>query len=157
MARTGKGARNATSSSKRIAPAQNDVPGIYRDMLADTISSSPAQVDEGGRAIKRRRVGGRIVEQNHKHGAEIPSYKSDSESAADSGIDDLFEDVRPNEQHILQSESEDSAESDLNWEEVGLESKLERDASDGNEEAGDGQISILLDDHGDKQQSRVLE
>ena len=157
MVRAGKVSRKATSSSKKTASAQNDVPDVYRDMLADTISPSPAQINEGGRAVKRRRVGGRIVEQSHDHDAESPSHISDIKLAFDSDIDDLFEDVKPNRQHIVQSDSEDSAGSDLNWEEVGLDANEERDASDRDEDAGDGQISIVLGDHGDEQHSRVPE
>ena len=105
---------------KGSAPVANEnVPKVYREMLADAVSSSPSHLGEEGRAVKRRRVGGHIVTQRNRDAA---AHESDHKTEArnDSDLDELFEDVQPNQQSIIQTDSEDSADSDMNWEEVQL-------------------------------------
>ena len=96
-----------------------NVPNVYREMLADAVSSSPSRLSEEGRAVKRRRVGGHIVTQSN---SDAVAHESDqgSKAATNSELDELFEDVKPNQQSITQTDSEDSAGSDMNWEEVQL-------------------------------------
>ena len=127
-----------------------DVPDVYRAMLADAVPSSPTKSAEEGRAVKKRRVGGRIVTQEQ----EAPiSYQSDQNSiAADqTDIDDLFEDVKPNQQHVIETGSEDSADSDMDWEEVRFEKNVDHGDRSEPEEDDAGGFNLILNADSDKQ------
>ncbi|KAL6714347.1 hypothetical protein ACLMJK_007770 [Lecanora helva] len=115
----GRAAKKGAGSQKPKNLSQKDVPDVYREMLADAASSLPTSTDQGGRAVKRRRVGGQVVTQDKNIAASHHSDQ-DSRHGGDSDLDELFEDVKPNPQSIVQTDSEDSADSDLNWEEVQL-------------------------------------
>ena len=112
--------RNGLKNAESI----QSVPDVYRDMLADA-NSSPVQSDADGRSIKKRRVAGRLVTHS-----QLISNQPSGENR-ESGIDDLFEERAPIQQQIVQSESEDSADSDVNWEEVDLKGVSEDEASSG--------------------------
>lgn len=108
----------------------DNVPDVYKDMLAGALSS-PTQSSGEGRPIKKRRVGGRIVAQRQPNSANEQS-----------DIDDLFEEPTHAPQNIIQTESEDSADSDVNWEEVEL--KHESDARASTEPEGDVNENLQL-------------
>ena len=103
-----------------MAPADDVVPSVYRDMLVDATSSSPTRTNEEGRAIKRRRVKGRIVTQSKE---DLASYHSDQSGdvAHDSELNEPYESSKPNLQQIFQTESEDSGDSNVDWEEIELQ------------------------------------
>ena len=87
-------------------------------MLA-AATSSPMQSDDDGRSIKKRRVGGRIVNTSDVHSSIVIKDHSGKTEHYNS-IDDRFEDGIPITQQIVETSSEDSADSDVNWEEVHL-------------------------------------
>ena len=153
MARAAKKARNAKPASTNAKSAQAHVPDVYRDMLADVTSSSPTQVSEGGRVVKRRRVGGRVITQCNENDTESLGSNPDGVPTNDSDMDELFEDVKPSRRHIVKSDSEDSAGSDLNWEEVELDGNLERETTDKDDDTEDGEIAIVLEDRSTSQKS----
>lgn len=147
--------RSARSGAKGKASTSGAVPDVYRDMLADAVTSSPTHTGDEGRAVKRRRVGGKIVTKDNE---DLESHKIDQSNHAsnDSDLDELFEDVKPNQQHILESDSEDSANSDFNWEEVDLENDLQQADAEKQEDPEDGQLHIVLRDDDNKQNFQRL-
>ena len=139
MARTGRGAK---SKSAEKAKGTNTVPDVYGDMLAEAVSS-PTRKSEDGTPIKRRRVGGRIVIQNVNENASHQSEQSISTGEQDS-IDDLFEEPEPTPQHIEQTESEDSAYSDEDFEDVDLGSNIKQPDSSDHEIEEPGDLKLVL-------------
>ena len=127
MARGGA-SKGSKSKAKGKAPEKNDVPDVYREMLAHAVTSSPTRTSDDGRAIKRRRVGGRIVTQRHDDPASHQSDQS-SNNGNDSDLDEIFEDVKLPRQHIMQTESEDLADSDTDWEEVDLREGIKQEGT----------------------------
>lgn len=132
-------------ASSRMS-AQQAVPNVYQKMLADATSSSPSQIGEEGRAPKRRRVGGRIITQGDR---EIPPLDSgiNNETAENSELDEPFEDVRPAQQEIVETESEDSADSDVDWEEVQLKDHGSEDGTPGPGQSDGEGLNLVLNDH----------
>ncbi len=139
MAR-GRPAKKGTRSR-----VKEEVPDVYRELLADAVSSSPSQMSADGRAIKRRRVGGRIVAQSDEETA-IEKSNHSNKTADDSDLDDLFEDVRPSQQKIIQTESDDSADSDIDWEEVEPRDRVSQQGTPEPEEVESGGFSLVLRD-----------
>ena len=118
MARRGSAKKPPSSKAGKV-PTDDGVPDVYRGMLVDATSSSPTRTNEEGRAIKRRRVKGRIVTQSK---GETASYHSDQSGdvAHDSELNEPFENTHPNLQQVFQTESEDSGDSNVDWEEIEL-------------------------------------
>lgn len=134
-----KGLR-AKASGK--TPTKNEIPEVYKDMLADAVSS-PAQRSEDGRAVKRRRVGGRIVIQPNDDHPAYQSNRSDNDQN-DNDLNELFVDVQPAKQQIVWSDSEDSADSDSNWEEVNLSERINPEGASETGEAGSGDLNLVF-------------
>ena len=126
MARAGKGAKSKASTKANTRTA---VPDVYNEMLTEAVSS-PTRKSEDGTPVKRRRVGGRIVIQDV---ADNTSQRPEQSIGARNltSIDDLFEEPKCTPQHIEQTESEDSADSDEDFEDVDLGSNIkDYDVSD---------------------------
>ena len=146
MARTARGAK-ARGIGK--ANARNAVPDVYGEMLAEAVSSSPTPNREDGTPVKRRRIGGRIVTQRVDDDSFQRSERSIS-AGDQSGIDDLFEEPIPTPQHIEETESEDSADSDEDFEDVDLGGNVQQlDTSDQDMEES-GTLNLTLGDEGQK-------
>ena len=127
MARITRGAKSKASGKTN---ARNAVPDVYGEMLAEAVSSSPTRKSEDGIPVKRRRVGGRIVAQPVDDNVSQRSELSTS-TGNQRGIDDLFEEPRSTSQHIEQTESDDSADSDEDFEDVDLGNNVKQyDISD---------------------------
>ena len=126
--------------------AQKVVPAVYQEMLADATSSTPSRVGEEGRALKRRRVGGQIITQGDKKASPVQSDVNDG-TAENSDFDELFEDVKPTQQQTVKTDSEDSADSDVDWEEV----QLKDDGSEGGtpepNQSNEEGLNLVLNNH----------
>ena len=124
----------------------NGVPDIYREMLADANSPTSTVTSEEGRAIKRRRVGGRIVTHREEKPTSHLSNQGD-EVAYDSESDKAIEDVKPKLQQILQTESEDSADSDIDWQDVQVDEDVDVPKRESDEPGG---LDLILasEEHG---------
>lgn len=142
-----RGRKGAKSGINRRTPANEQVPDVYREMLADAVSSSSAQISDEVRPVKRRRVGGRIVTQGNDEQLPVQSDQSSKVSVA-SDIDDLFEDVEPAPQRIVQTESEDSADSDKDWEEVEIPDHDPQRQTPEPEDDDTGRLNLVLEDEG---------
>ena len=139
MARTGRGAK---SKGDGKAKGPNAVPDVYGDMLAEAVSS-PTRKSEDGTPVKRRRVEGRIVIQNVNENASHQPQQSIS-TGEQKDIDDLFEEPVPAPQHIEQTESEDSADSDEDFEDVDLGSNVKQPDSSDHEMEEPGDLKLVL-------------
>ena len=147
MARSAGG---ANSKATKKSNARNAVPDVYGEMLAEAVLSSPSRMSEDGTPVKRRRVGGRIVTKRLENDASQRPEQSNS-TGNQSGTDDLFEEPRQISQHVEQTESEDSANSDEDFEDVDLGSNIKhRDTSD-QEVEEPGELNLVLG--GDEQKT----
>ena len=148
MARGRTSKKDAKRHGTSKASAEGNIPDVYKEMLVDAISS-PSQLGDNGRASKRRRVGGRIVTQSNQ---EAPSDQSDhtGQVAEASDLDELFEDVNPTPQRIVQTDSEDSVNSDMDWEEVQLGNPASREGSSEPENAAEEGLNLVLRAHGNE-------
>ena len=142
MARAGKGVKSKASTKANTKTA---IPDVYGEMLTEAISS-PTRTSEDGTPVKRRRVGGRIVIQDV---AENTSQRPEQSISArnSTGIDDLFEEPNPTPQHIEQTESEDSADSDEDFEDVELGNNVKEHGvpDHGMEEPGELKLDLGRD------------
>ena len=126
---------------RRKAAPLRDVPDVYRDMLAEAVPS-PMRSDDDGRSVKKRRVAGRIVQQTSNATGSANIKHEDADQAR--SIDDSFAETIP--QRIVLSESEDSADSDVDWENVELKDEP-KDESGMNEPAEEPrELNITLSD-----------
>lgn len=140
MARTARGTKSKAAGK---TSARNVLPDVYGEMLAEAASSSSTRKSEDGRPVKRRRVGGRIVTQGIDDNASQRPEQSIS-TGNQSGVDDLFEEPKPTPQHIEQTESEDSADSDEDFEDVDLEFSVKQHDTSEHEMEELGELNLVL-------------
>lgn len=146
MARPKENSRRGRSQARNNPSARANVPDVYKEMLIDTISS-PTQVNDEGKIIKRRRVAGQIVSQSQGITDDL-----DDESSLPSGIDQP-DDLRNPKSAIQQTaynDSEDSAESDLDWEEINLKGSLDEGFSSNHLDNETNELTLVLDEDGGK-------
>ncbi|MCJ1385812.1 hypothetical protein MMC17_008936 [Xylographa soralifera] len=130
MARTGtRGARAITSSSHRRPrdAIVSDIPDIYHEMLESAVSSSPSAFDDNGRPPKRRRVAGRLVVSQDGQDKSALKQEPGSETAADTDGDIDITLPSKLRQQVVYDDSEESAGSDMDWEEVDLRDNVKHE------------------------------
>ena len=141
--RSGRGRPGTLSGQSRNAtPLPPLVPEVFQEMLADASPSSPTLLNEEGRSIKKRRVGGHVVIQ----GFASPSRTtSDSESRLDTASEHKAAPAKQDARtpQTAFNESDDSADSDMNWEEVDFKGKaLTEDSMDES-----GELQLVLENN----------
>lgn len=151
MARAKETSKRGRNQAKDKSSASAIVPDVYKEMLVDTISSA-TQINDGGKIIKRRRVAGQIVMQG-----QGMADSSECGSSVPNGTEhmDISRNSEPANQQTAYNESEDSAESDLDWEEINLKRGLDEGFSSKHFENQTGELSLVLDE--DSSRSRGLE
>lgn len=107
-----KGSASPTAGSSPISD-------IYREMLAEVVSSSPTRFSEEGKAVKRRRIGGKVISR-HDGGTSGHDTEQSSVLAEDTDSDNHISEKAIPRQQTAYNDSDDSPESDMDWEEVGL-------------------------------------
>ena len=139
-----RGVRNSASKRSDGASAQDTIPDVYQEMLADAVSSSPTRLSEEGRTVKRRRVGGRVVTQS----ADDETFPHSDHASSLAGDTDAGESVTSAGLALKQTaynDSDDSADSDMDWEEVELKGGNQSHAL--NDSANDdGPMELTLGD-----------
>ena len=135
MARAGLSGRGRSGAqagrSRNATPLPPLVPEVYQEMLAD---ASPSLLNEEERSIKKRRVGGHVVIQRLGSHSRTTS---DSEFRFETDSEHKVAPVKQDGKipQTAYNDSDDSADSDMNWEEVDLKDKvLTEDSTDENEE-----------------------
>lgn len=139
MARGGKSSSGPSKPKSRASKASTSaLPEVYQELLADALTSTPALLNEDGRSVKRRRVGGRVV----TYGGDLP-VKNDAVSTAKTTKATNIQsnhDLAAKFQQVIYNDSENSADSDMDWEEVGFNDKVEAEIS----EADEGELNLVL-------------
>lgn len=140
---------------RRSRAGQAVVPTIYGEMLADTMSS-PTQLNEDGNATKKRRIAGRMFTQNQEK-ARIASSDQDSNDGNSATPEEPAINIRAAGKQTAYQDSEDSAESDMNWEEIDIANNLEQANAPEDEFATAGELNIILGgDEQANQQKKLL-
>ena len=150
MARVKETSKRGKNQAKDKSSASAPVPDVYKEMLVDTISSA-TQVNDAGKVIKRRRVAGQIVVQGQGIKDGLDDYSSvpnDTENV------DVSRNLEPTTQQTAYNESEDSAESDLDWEEIDLKGSLDEDFSSKNPDNQTDELSLVLDENSARSRER---
>lgn len=142
MARSGTSKRGRGTRAPRNPVNETVMPDVYREMLADAVSSSPSKFDEEGQAVKRRRVGGRVVKQSYD---EMANHLSD-QASTDANYTDI---ERPRlesqaaRKQTAYTESDDSADSDIDWQEVDLKDTPDKCLSE-QDTVKDEELNLVL-------------
>ena len=140
---------------RRSRAGQAVVPTIYREMLADTVSS-PTQLNKDGNATKKRRIAGRMVTQNQEK-AKIASSDQDLSDGNSATPEEPDINIRAAGKQTAYQDSEDSAESDMNWEEIDIADNLEQANAPEDDFATVGELNIILGgDEQANQQKKIL-
>ncbi|MCJ1312525.1 hypothetical protein MMC25_006199 [Agyrium rufum] len=140
MARGRRGRAGGVASGSRSKRKQSSEPRetteaeIYRGMLFDTVAATPSQITEDGRAVKKRRVKGRLVSEVAKLPSSVASADPVSSPRPNPELDDPTTGIKSSPASVSQPrmqtayKDDDSAgsldESDTAWEEVGFEKAL---------------------------------
>ena len=132
----------ATAKGRPRAPRGHSVPTVYEDMLAEAETSSPSKLGEGERAVKKRRVSGRIIGDNEDKPESQEGFAGDTKEQTNTGP---YENVNFRLLQTIELESENSSDSDAAWEEVNLKNDSGVDILDDGEDAQDGPIDLVLD------------
>lgn len=143
MARAKENSKRGRHQAKDKSSASSQVPDVYKEMLVDTISSA-TRVNDAGKIIKRRRVAGQIVTQ----GQGITDGLDD-DSSVPNGTERMgdSQNLEPATQQTAYNDSEDSAESDLDWEEINLTRGLDENFSSKNLDNQTEDLSLVLDEN----------
>lgn len=141
MARSKENPKRGRNEAKKKSSSSANVPDVYKEMLTDTISSA-TQINDEGKIIKRRRVGGQIVTQSQGITGRL-----DDDSSIQNGMDQSNHSRIPEPaiQQTAYNDSEDSAESDLDWEEINLKGSLNEDFASKNLDNQTVELNLVLD------------
>ena len=135
-------------TSRKQVKRKDDLPEVYKDMLAEAEASSSPVSDEKGSRVKRRRIGGRLVAKGDHHFQDDTAGKQTSLVDSHEDLNDLCEDVVTQRPTIIKSDSDETAESDHDWEEVDLQPHV-LEQSHSNPPTGESEeLNLILDDGG---------
>ena len=152
MARLQKNSSLSRRQGKDKSPAGTKVPDIYKEMLAETVSSA-TDISNAGKIIKRRRVAGQIVTHD-QDSDQLHGLTDDLNHHSSIPNDAEHVDMTPTRvsanQQTAYHDSEDSAESDLDWEEVDLKEGLDEDSSLSHVETQSGELNLVLGEENNK-------
>lgn len=150
MARPQKNRRHGAPRSSAQRDSSARLPDVYGEMLRDALSTSPPPSGEE-RMIKRRRVGGRIVNQGVATELGNPSDQSlSAEKQVDLATSE--DQSRVFQQQTAYNDTEDSAESDIDWEEVDLQ---EPESKEEDDSVNNQNLNLVLNDDKGAQATRV--
>ena len=145
---SGKNASSTRRSTRDSATSVRQiVPDVYQDMLVDAASSAATSAGEE-RPVKKRRVGGRMVlanrpEESQSQAEPAPEIRSAIDSPAP---------VTATAQQTAYTESEGSANSDMEWEEVDLKTTTKEIPSVGEDKET---LDLILGGDEDSKNRRV--
>lgn len=117
-------------------PSNDAVPVIYQQMLADAVTSPSSRFNEDDKSIKRRRIGGRVTSKPNGDTSEQDTEHS-TVRAEDTDTDGANFETALQRQQTSYNDSDDSMDSDMDWEEVHLVEHRARDSVEEDEEPMD--------------------
>lgn len=152
MTRAGRVQKGGKAKATKRASSRADLPDVYADMLSEALSS-PAQVSDEGKTIKKRRIASRFSGEGRDLKVDTQAEKlQDIESIRDAekGTGTSFEQAK---QQIF-DESEDSEPSDGDWEDVDFAKPIMyQEEPLGRDDSGDGDLNLVLET-GDREAQR---
>jgi len=118
---TARGGRGR--QSKRTAQVEDPIADLYKEMLSEAASSTATVSGDEERPFKRRRVGKTQAAPKVEPPAADRGHRDASPTDHSSlfGDDELKEDHIPVNQQTITDYSEEESESEMEWEEVGLQ------------------------------------
>lgn len=154
MTRAGRVQKGGKAKATKCASSQADLPDIYADMLSEALSS-PAQVSDEGKTIKKRRIAGRVAGESGDLKVDIQAEKlQDIEFTTDAEKETgtSFEQAK---QQIF-DESEDSEPSEGDWEDVDFAKPIMyQEEPLGGDDSGDGGLNLVLETGGREAQRQT--
>lgn len=144
MARAGRVRGGGKAKATKRASSHAEIPDVYADMLSEALSS-PAQVSEGGKTIKKRRIAGRIIGEGRdlRVGSQAEKLQ-DAETMTDSQEGNVTG-LEQGKQQIF-DEFEESEPSDGDWEDVDFGKPiLYQEEPLGKDDSGDGGLNLVLE------------
>ncbi|MCJ1463886.1 hypothetical protein MMC07_002495 [Pseudocyphellaria aurata] len=152
MPRRGRVKRADEAKGTKNTSSPTVLPDVYTVMLKDTVSSS-TRVDEEERTIKKRRIAGRVVLQD-THDREAFQPNPLSKVPDQIGVDSLDAELILSQPQTVYNDSEDSADSDMDWEEVDLAHTIVQEDSPERDSEPKSELNLVLgNDHGEAQRS----
>ena len=143
MARPRKSRGLLRARSARSPVTDDAVPDVYREMIRDAVSSSPPPPNTE-RPLKRRRVGGHVSTP-----AEPAVFAEPTDRGSSTGhiTDGSVSENQFGKEKIqtLYHDTGDSSQSDVAWEEVGLEEDIKAEDSDSTNAQ---ELNLTLNDAG---------
>lgn len=144
MTRAGRAQKGGKAKATKRASSRAELPDVYADMLSEALSS-PAQVSDEGKTIKKRRIAGRVAGEGRDLRVDIQAEKlQDVESITDAekGTGTSFEQAK---QQVF-DESDDSEPSDGDWEDVDFAKPIMyQEEPLGRDDSGDGDLNLVLE------------
>lgn len=157
MTRAGRVQKGGRAKATKRASSQAELPDIYADMLSEALSS-PAQVSEEGKTIKKRRIAGRVAEEGRDIRADSQTEKlQDVETITNAEQEGNVTGFEQAKQQIF-DESEDSEPSDGDWEDVDCAKPTTyQEGPLGKDDSGDGDLNLVLEtgDHEAQRQTTL--
>ncbi|KAF2494693.1 Rad4-domain-containing protein [Lophium mytilinum] len=145
---TKNGSNARTRSSRKTTKKDADIPEVFQDMLSEAAPSASAGPDEDSKPLKKRKT----TRSTRIAGPEppLPPITADSQTTLQRDPSPHTQDDSADERYtgngLLQTVtdySEESEESDLEWEDVGIDQAEEGDQKS-DEERPIGDVSIIL-------------
>ncbi|KAI9885596.1 MAG: rRNA-processing protein bfr2 [Watsoniomyces obsoletus] len=122
---------------------QDDVPDIYKEMLAEVTASTPGQSSNTERPIKRRKTAHRAITERTVDTTSRDSKRKDVEPRT------------PTDRPEARLQTEESEESDIDWEEVDLDINHASDQENDEDEPENGAMDLVLNEEDTPRKSRA--
>ncbi len=123
---------------------EDDVPDIYKEMLAEVAASTPGQSSSAERPIKRRKTAHRAIIQSQMDVSSTQSKSKDVEPRTPS-----------TQQRGPVTDAEESEESDIDWEEVDLDVNPDPDQDIDEAEPDGKEMDIVLNEEDTPRKKRA--
>lgn len=145
-------AARTRSTKGRISKQDTEVPEVFRDLLSEATTSVVAGADEDSKPLKKRRTARGIIgnETDDTRQSPAPNIRMapKSTSPAPTESDQEIVDYNWNARlHTVTDYSEESDESEFEWEDVGLGQIEGEDGETTRVESHIGDLSIVIGDN----------
>lgn len=144
MTRAGRVQKGGKAKATKRASSQAEIPDVYADMLSEALSS-PAQVSEEGKTIKKRRIAGRIAGEGRDLRVDSQAEKLQNAETITDAEEGNVTGFEHGKQQIF-DEFEESEPSEGDWEDVDFGKPiLYQEEPLGKDDSGDGGLNLVLE------------
>ena len=142
-------ARKTKTRGQSRKAEQDVVPDIYHDMLAEAVSSSSNQFGDDTRAVKRRKVGPKVVIETRERAPEddVPPLDTVPEASSPNLSTNGSTHGGLSNQQTAYNDSGDSEESEVEWEEVDIGGQGSTAAAAPHDEHEGQSLDIVMQDN----------